>query len=239
MVQFMTVHIGQLALETIPIEASHVERARTADERLNFICPRTVPHGVDRLAERVDIDFHSAFIETMHLSNASPIGLPIYGDAGDINFSCDIARTDSPGILTSRRRFSCRNRASAGIEPASPGMSVRRDTAREIESRAPPGCTSPASRRHRPGAFPSYLPARLSSRGGFNPRPLSTPIIYTAAVYMARDNRISGCVSTISAQSPYRIPNGEKEKAVRRASRPADRHAISGLPSPVSIRTCR
>ena len=94
----MTIHIGQLALESLPIEASHVKRVRIAYERLNFICPRTIPHGVDRLAKRVDIDFLPAFIETAHLSNISPIELPIYGDAGDIYFSRDIARTDSPAF---------------------------------------------------------------------------------------------------------------------------------------------
>ena len=98
----MTVHIGQLAFESLPIEASYVERGRTADERFNFIYPRTVPHGVDRIAERVDIDFHLAAIEIAHLSNISPIGLPIYGDVGDTDFTRDIARIDSPGILTSR-----------------------------------------------------------------------------------------------------------------------------------------
>lgn len=36
---------------------------------------------------------------------------------------------------------------------------------------------------------------------------------------MARANRISGCVSTISAQSPYMASNGEKKR------RAADLHA--------------
>ena len=121
-------------------------------------------------------DFHLAAIEIAHLSNVSPIGLPIYGGAGDIYFSRDIARTDPPGILISRGRFSWRNRAGAGIEPASPDMSGRRDTARVIETLATQGCASPASRRHRSGAFPSYLPDPIALRVGLNPRPLSTSI---------------------------------------------------------------
>ena len=67
----MTVHIDQLALKSFPIEASHVERARTADERLDFICFRTVPHGVDRIAERVDIDFLLDSIEAAHFQMPS------------------------------------------------------------------------------------------------------------------------------------------------------------------------
>lgn len=121
-------------------------------------------------------DFHLAAIEIAHLSNISPIGLPIYGDADDIDFTRDIARTDFPGILTSRGDF------LGGIGPAresNPRLRTcqgRRDTARAIETLTPHGCASHASRRHRSGAFPSYLPARLSSKGGLNPRPLSTTI---------------------------------------------------------------
>lgn len=169
----MTVHIGQLALESLPVEARHVERARTADERLNLICPRDCPTRRRPHRRTSRYRFPSCFHRSRSFPNASPIELPIYGDAGDIYFSRDIARIDSPGILTSWGRFSWRNRAGAGIEPAPPGMSVRRDAARVIEPLAPQGCASPASRRHRPGAFPSYLPARSSSSGGFqSPSPL-------------------------------------------------------------------
>ena len=52
------------------------------------------------------------------------------------------------------------------------------------------------------------------------PVPSRRLLIYTSVVYMARANRISGCVSTISAQSPHRTPNREKTK-----KRSAELHA--------------
>ena len=79
------------------------------------------------------------------------------------------------------------------------------------------------------------------------PVPSRQPLIYTAAVYMASGNRISGRFSTISAHLPHRTSNGKNKKATRRASRPTNRHAIgfcrsllfSCLPFPVLVRTCR
>lgn len=72
------------------------------------------------------------------------------------------------------------------------------------------------------------------------PVPSRQPLIYMAAVYMARANRISGCVSTISARSLHRTPTEGKKKRrpaeliARRAATP-----YTACRPPVSVRTCR
>lgn len=153
--------------------------------------------------------FHLAAIEITHLSNISPIGLPIYGGAGDIDFSRDIARTDFPGILTIRGDF------LGGIEPARESNPLLRTC---------PGVAIPLGRlnpSHRMVAHPllhdAFGPAHCLF--AFQPdclrRVVSIPVpsrrllIYTINVYMASGNRISGRVPILSAQLPYRTPNGK------------------------------
>ena len=94
-----------------------------------------------------DPDFYLAAIEIAHLSNISPIGLPIYGDADDIDFTRDIARTDFPGILTSRGDF------LGGIGPARESNPLLRTFPSvaiplgRLNSSHRMGCTFPTSRK--------------------------------------------------------------------------------------------
>lgn len=135
-----------------------------------------------------------------------------------------------PRHFNQPRRFSWKNRAGAGIEPASPNMPGRRDTAREIESLASPGCTSPSSRRLRSGAFPALPADPIASRGGLNPRPLSTSInIHDRRIYGKGQSYIGSHLHDIGTNRHISrgCGNGRREKgATRRASRPTDRHAI-------------
>ena len=170
---------------------------------------------------------------------SSLIGLPIYGDAGDTDFTRDIARTDFPGILSSRSDF------LGGIGPArksNPLLRTCPSVAIPLGRLNPShrmGCTSPASRRLRSSAFPVCLPARLSSKGGLNPRPLLTTInIHECRIYGKDQSYIRLRIHDIGTIAASNAERG-KEKAIRRACRPTDRHAISCLPSPVSVRTCR